>query len=199
MEERFALVVDSPVGRLGIAAETRGVTRVAWLDAPAREGRARPGSARVEPARDARARRHADAAARALAAYFAREADAAARLAALPLVAVGSAFAQAVWCALRAIAPGATHHYGGVARALGSPGAARAVGAAARRNPIAIAIPCHRLVGADGSLTGFAGGLAAKRWLLEHEGARPRAHSSVAASSRSTNAPPTHEPTGIAT
>jgi O-6-methylguanine DNA methyltransferase len=68
-----------------------------------------------------------------------------------------------------AIPFGATVSYGALARALGSPGGARAVGSANASNPISIAIACHRLVGSDGSLTGYGGGLAAKRWLLDHE------------------------------
>ncbi|HSN90434.1 MAG TPA: MGMT family protein, partial [Anaeromyxobacteraceae bacterium] len=67
------------------------------------------------------------------------------------------------------IPPGETRSYGEIAAGLGLPSGGRAVGAANARNPIAIAIPCHRVIGADGSLTGYAGGVEAKRWLLEHE------------------------------
>jgi methylated-DNA-[protein]-cysteine S-methyltransferase len=83
----------------------------------------------------------------------------------------GTAFEHQVWGALAQIKPGATKTYGDLARALGQPNAARAVGAANGRNPISVLIPCHRLLGANGALTGYAGGLAAKRWLLHHEAA----------------------------
>ena len=81
----------------------------------------------------------------------------------------GTPFQRRVWAALRRIAPGETTTYGALAGALGVAGAARAVGLACGRNPIAIVVPCHRVVGADGRLTGYAGGLDRKRWLLAHE------------------------------
>ena len=87
----------------------------------------------------------------------------------LPLRPRGTPFQRAVWQALRAIPPGETRTYGQVAAAVGRPAAVRAVGAAVGRNPLSVFIPCHRVVGAGGTLTGFAGGLARKRWLLEHE------------------------------
>ncbi|MCB9736625.1 MAG: methylated-DNA--[protein]-cysteine S-methyltransferase [Deltaproteobacteria bacterium] len=107
-----------------------------------------------------------------LAAYFAGER---ATFDLGPLAPEGTAFQRRVWEALRAIPPGETRAYGELARALGLPaGAARAVGAANGRNPLSIIVPCHRVVGADGALTGYAGGLARKRWLLDHErGATP--------------------------
>ena len=84
---------------------------------------------------------------------------------------VGTPFQRRVWAALQQIPPGETRSYGELAAALGVPGAARAVGSANARNPLSIVVPCHRVVGADGSLTGYAGGEARKRWLLAHEGA----------------------------
>lgn len=87
----------------------------------------------------------------------------------LPLHLEGTDFQQAVWAALRAVPFGATTTYGELAAALGRPGAARAVGAAVGRNPLSIVVPCHRVVGTDGRLTGFAGGIQRKRWLLAHE------------------------------
>ncbi len=87
----------------------------------------------------------------------------------VPVDGGGTPFQRKVWAALRLIPPGETTTYGALAAALGAPGAARAVGAACGRNPIAIAVPCHRVVGAGGGLTGYAGGLERKRWLLEHE------------------------------
>jgi methylated-DNA-[protein]-cysteine S-methyltransferase len=90
----------------------------------------------------------------------------------LPLdLARGTSFQQAVWQALLAIPRGATTSYGGLCRELGQPSAMRAVGAAVGRNPISIVVPCHRVLGADGSLTGYAGGLERKRALLRLEGA----------------------------
>jgi methylated-DNA-[protein]-cysteine S-methyltransferase len=90
----------------------------------------------------------------------------------LPLdLAHGTSFQQAVWQALLAIPRGATTSYGGLCRELGQPSAMRAVGAAVGRNPISIVVPCHRVLGADGSLTGYAGGLERKRALLRLEGA----------------------------
>ncbi len=88
----------------------------------------------------------------------------------LPLDAAGSAFEQQVWNALRTIPYGTTTSYGELARRLGDVKATRAVGAANGKNPIPIIVPCHRVVGARGELTGFGGGLDRKRWLLEHEG-----------------------------
>jgi methylated-DNA-[protein]-cysteine S-methyltransferase len=89
----------------------------------------------------------------------------------LPLDPPGTTFQRQVWDLLRTIPYGATTSYGELARRLGDPRATRAVGAANGKNPIPIIVPCHRVVGADGDLTGFGGGLDRKRWLLEHEGA----------------------------
>jgi len=89
----------------------------------------------------------------------------------LPLEALGSAFEHRVWNALRQIPYGSTTSYGALAKLLGDKHATRAVGIANGRNPIPIIVPCHRVVGAKGELTGFGGGLDTKRWLLEHEGA----------------------------
>ncbi len=91
----------------------------------------------------------------------------------LPLDPEGTAFQRRVWDLLRAIPYGATTSYGELARRLGDPAATRAVGAANGQNPIPIIVPCHRVVGARGELTGFGGGLDRKRWLLEHEGSSP--------------------------
>ena len=88
----------------------------------------------------------------------------------LPLDATGSPFERRVWDLLRTIPYGATTSYGELARRLGDPHATRAVGAANGKNPIPIIVPCHRVVGVRGELTGFGGGLDRKRWLLEHEG-----------------------------
>ena len=87
----------------------------------------------------------------------------------LPLDLQGSAFQRAVWAALLAIEPGATRSYADIARAIGAPRAVRAVGAAVGRNPVSVIVPCHRVVGSGGALTGYAGGLDRKRALLALE------------------------------
>ena len=87
----------------------------------------------------------------------------------LPMSPVGTPWQRAVWDSLVAIPYGTTVSYGEIARRLGRPAAARAVGAANGRNPLSIVVPCHRLVGATGSLTGYAGGIDRKRWLIAHE------------------------------
>jgi len=93
----------------------------------------------------------------------------------VPLDAGGTPFERRVWDALRTIPYGTTLSYGELARRLGDQRATRAVGAANGKNPIPIIVPCHRVIGANGALTGFGGGLDRKRWLLEHEGALTRA------------------------
>lgn len=88
----------------------------------------------------------------------------------------GTPFQARVWAALRAIAPGVTTSYSALAAAVGAPRAVRAVGSANAQNLVPLVVPCHRVIGRDGSLTGYAGGLARKEWLLAHErGARPPA------------------------
>jgi methylated-DNA-[protein]-cysteine S-methyltransferase len=87
----------------------------------------------------------------------------------LPLEPAGTPFQQSVWKALREIPLGVTWSYAQLARHVGRASAARAVGAANGKNPLSIVVPCHRVVGTDGALTGYAGGVSAKRWLLEHE------------------------------
>ena len=92
----------------------------------------------------------------------------------IPVETGGTAFQRRVWCALRAIRVGRTMSYAGLARTIGHATAVRAVGAANGSNPISIVVPCHRLIGGDGLLTGYGGGLWRKRWLLDHEGAAAR-------------------------
>jgi methylated-DNA-[protein]-cysteine S-methyltransferase len=102
----------------------------------------------------------------ALGAYFAGD------LGALNTVKIdggGTAFQKSTWTALRTIPAGGTATYGDIAARIGSPAAARAVGLANSLNPIAIVVPCHRVIGANGKLTGYAGGLHRKQWLLQHE------------------------------
>jgi O-6-methylguanine DNA methyltransferase len=104
---------------------------------------------------------------RALDDYFAGRLDA---LDGIACQADGTSFQQSVWVALRAIPAGTTLSYGALAERLGNPKAVRAVGLANGSNPIPIVIPCHRVIGSNGSLTGYGGGLERKRWLLAHEG-----------------------------
>lgn len=99
--------------------------------------------------------------------YFARDFSA---FDGLPLLTNGTPFQRSVWDALLTIPLGTTTSYGALARTLGDPNKMRAVGMANGANPIAIVVPCHRVIGADGSLTGYGGGLHRKEWLLRHEG-----------------------------
>jgi methylated-DNA-[protein]-cysteine S-methyltransferase len=105
---------------------------------------------------------------KALAAYFAGDLTA---VDPIDVATGGTCFQREVWAALRQIAPGTTLSYGALAKKIGRPKAGRAVGLANGANPIAIVVPCHRVIGTDGSLTGYGGGMDRKRWLLNHEGA----------------------------
>lgn len=98
--------------------------------------------------------------------YFA---GTAADIAGISLDLRGAPFEQRVWVALQAIPAGQTTSYGAIAKALDAPGASRAVGAANGANPVAIIVPCHRVIGSSGSLTGYGGGLDRKTWLIDHE------------------------------
>lgn len=159
--------VDTPVGTLTLVAEAGALRAVLWPgDDPARAGLDRR-PALPEPAPHDTAARLLDAAERQFDAYFAGRSatfD-------LPLQPAGTPWQRQVWQALTGIPAGHTETYGALATSLGRPSAARAVGAAVGRNPLGVVVPCHRVVGADGTLTGFAGGVEAKRWLLQHEGA----------------------------
>jgi methylated-DNA-[protein]-cysteine S-methyltransferase len=148
-------LVLTPLGELTLVASLRGLRGILW------EGQSPPGTEPAHGREDV-----LDAAARQLEAYFAGEL----RRFDLPLDLAGTEFQLAAWRALADIPYGTTISYGEQARRLGRPRAVRAVGAANGRNPLPIVLPCHRLVGADGSLVGFGGGLARKRLLLEHEG-----------------------------
>jgi methylated-DNA-[protein]-cysteine S-methyltransferase len=108
----------------------------------------------------------------------------------LPLRPEGTVFQRQAWQALCAIPYGQTRSYAEQARAVGRPSATRAIGAANGRNPIAIVVPCHRVIGSDGSLTGYAGGERVKRWLLDHEGAQRRAQLDLWSSSAAHAAEP---------
>jgi len=84
----------------------------------------------------------------------------------------GTSFQKNVWLALRSVKAGSTMSYSQLAKQVGSPAAVRAVGAANGANPVAVVLPCHRIIGSNGSLTGYGGGLHRKRWLLDHEGVK---------------------------
>jgi methylated-DNA-[protein]-cysteine S-methyltransferase len=150
----------SPIGELALTSDGAAVTSVRFA------GQAHAAALSPHSRCDERAAPLAEAL-RQLAAYFAGEL----RVFALPLAPRGTEFQRKVWAALGEIPCGATSTYGALARRLGAPNHARAVGHANARNPLAILVPCHRIVGADGALTGYAAGLARKRWLLAHEGA----------------------------
>jgi methylated-DNA-[protein]-cysteine S-methyltransferase len=151
--------LDTPVGPLLLVASHIGLRAVLWHhDNPARAGLG--DTTLVE--RDTAV---LDEAARQLDEYFAGSRT----TFDLPLDLRGTPFQVAAWRALAEIPCGETRTYADQARLIGRPAAVRAVGAANGRNPISIVLPCHRVVGSNGSLTGFAGGLDAKRFLLEHE------------------------------
>lgn len=150
-----AIAVESPLGKLRLVAADGALIGI-WL--PGRPGAPPPAAVGGDPVlEEARAQ---------LDQYFGGRR----RTFDLPLAPRGTAFQRAVWAALLDIPFGETRSYGGLARSLGRPSAARAVGAANGANPLPIVVPCHRVIGADGSLTGYAGGEERKRWLLRHEG-----------------------------
>ncbi len=148
-----ATSVATPIGTLGLVGSEAGLRRVLWTA----EGLELDDGCAV-----------LDEAAAQLEAYFAGELTAFD----LPYDLKGTEFQRHCWLALATIPYGRTVSYGEQARRLGlGPDTARAVGAANGRNPLPVVLPCHRVIGADGSLTGFGGGLDVKRFLLEHEGA----------------------------
>ena len=167
----FVEHIETPTGPMQIVCDdARNLRAVDWDD---RERRMRDLLRRYYGANAVHWRQapHPSAAARALHAYFEGDLDA---LTALPIATNGTVFQHAVWSALRKIPAGRTVSYGMLAKQIGKPKAVRAVGAANGANPIAIVVPCHRIIGADASLTGYGGGLHRKKWLLAHErGARP--------------------------
>jgi len=150
--------MDSPVGKLKIVASEKGLVAILWEnDKPTR---VRLGELVEEPKQKVLVETE-----RQLNEYFAGKRKAFD----LPLDMRGTQFQKDVWEALLAIPFGETRSYGELAKKLGSPAASRAVGAANGRNPISIVVPCHRVIGASGKLTGFAGGLETKARLLELE------------------------------
>lgn len=153
--------IDSPVGPLLLVASAAGLTQVGFADG---KGAAVPmdSSNRGESPHLARAQRE-------LAEYF----EGGRRKFTVPLDPTGTGFQLRVWMELRAIPWGTTASYGEIARRVGAPKASRAVGAANGRNPLAIIVPCHRVIGAAGDLVGYGGGMERKRLLLALEGVLP--------------------------
>ena len=154
---RTHTVVDSPLGPLTLVADGAAVAGLYLSDQRHRPVIDEPRDDRVLPALREQ-----------LEAYFRRELEDFD----VPVALAGSPFQQQVWAALRSIGYGETRTYGELARELGRPGASRAVGLANGRNPVAVVVPCHRVVGSSGSLTGYGGGLARKQWLLDLEAGR---------------------------
>jgi methylated-DNA-[protein]-cysteine S-methyltransferase len=151
---------ESPLGRILLVADDA----LCALYFEGQKHEQRPGAGWVE----APDRPLFDRARKQLAEYFAGKRD---RFD-LPLAPQGTEFQHRVWKALRAIPAGETVTYGSIARSIGAADSVRAAAAAIGRNPLSIVVPCHRVIGKDGSLTGFGGGLPAKQWLLDHEGVR---------------------------
>lgn len=171
MPELLALRVDrlaTPIGELLIVADGEGRLRaIDWSDHESRMRRLLD--------RYYGAGRYAISAAsdpggltKAMSAYFEGDHEAIDRL---PVETAGTPFQRGVWQALRGIQSGTTISYAELARRIGSPRAVRAAGLANGQNPIGIVLPCHRVIGSNGTLTGYGGGLPRKKWLLEHEGA----------------------------
>lgn len=162
--------MDTPIGELLIVTDHDEQLRaIDWIDYEQRMCRLLrlhygDGGFKIEPARNRN--RLTDAIAR----YFAGELTA---IDALPVQTAGTPFQREVWCALREIPCGTTFSYAQLAKQIGRPAAIRAVGLANGANPIGIVVPCHRVIGANGSLTGYGGGIERKRWLLKHEAGMP--------------------------
>ena len=163
-EKFFSDVVETPIGPLAIVVDTQGAMRMLSFDGE--NERWRKDFARRFPTATLVAKRDPFGHASSLKAYFAGDMEA---LDKIPVVFGGTPFQNKVWKQLRRIPVGKTMSYGAMAKKIGEPKAMRAVGLANGSNPIAVIVPCHRVIGSDGSLTGFGGGLPRKKWLLDHE------------------------------
>lgn len=150
MQTSFAYY-ESPIGLVEIGGTSEGITSLLFVE------ERRPGAATNDVCEEA---------VRQISEYFAGSRQAFD----LPITLRGTEFQREVWRGLRSITYGQTVSYGDLARAIGKPSAVRAVGAANGDNPISIIVPCHRVIGSDGGLTGYGGGLERKEWLLKHEG-----------------------------
>ena len=153
--------IATPIGRLKLIASPQGLAAVLWENDP-------PGRVRFAALAENETHPVLCEAERQLGEYFAGQR----RSFDLPLDAMGTEFQKRVWQALLQIPYGETRSYGQIAEQLGNPRAMRAVGAANGRNPLSIIAPCHRVIGARGDLTGFAGGIETKQFLLDHERGR---------------------------
>ena len=150
MQTSFAYY-ESPIGLVEIGGTSEGITSLLFVE------ERRPGAATNDVCEEA---------VRQISEYFAGSRQAFD----LPITLRGTEFQREVWRGLRSITYVQTVSYGDLARAIGKPSAVRAVGAANGDNPISIIVPCHRVIGSDGGLTGYGGGLERKEWLLKHEG-----------------------------
>jgi methylated-DNA-[protein]-cysteine S-methyltransferase len=173
MAEVLVLHLDrlkTPIGEMALLADEEGRLRVTgWWDRDEGEDRMLAGL-RARHGREVRAvrQRNPSGLTEAMAAYFEGDVGVIDRL---PVAAEGTPFQHEVWDALRRIPCGTTVTYSEIAHRIGRPRAVRAVGLANGQNPVGVVVPCHRVIGADGTLTGYGGGLDRKRWLLAHEAA----------------------------
>jgi methylated-DNA-[protein]-cysteine S-methyltransferase len=156
--------VESPVGPLLLAAEDGALVALSFAESA---GHVRPWLERHLGPSNFLSTANPAGAVRALARYWVGQLDA---LLEVPVRLKGTGFQVRVWETLRRIPSGSTWSYAMLARAVGAPTAVRAVGAANGQNPVALIVPCHRVIGSDGELTGYGGGLERKAWLLRHEG-----------------------------
>lgn len=169
--------IDTPIGELLLVADEAGQLRaIDWTDYESRMLRFLDlhygkNGFRLEPTHNPQGLRDA------ITRYFAGDVNA---LPHIPVETAGTPFQRSVWNALRGIPSGTVMSYAKLAEQIARPTAVRAVGLANGANPVGIVVPCHRVIGSDGSLTGYGGGLERKRWLLEHErkhiGTRPGSH-----------------------
>jgi len=165
MSETSLTYYESPIGLLEVRGGERGISAVTFVDGLARGAKAARGERTVRTGKRPLPAALADCLTQ-LDEYFRGRR----RTFSVKLDLGGTAFQNKVWRALRAVRFGKTASYKDIARNVGNPAATRAVGGANHRNPVSIIVPCHRIVGSDGRLTGYGGGLWRKDWLLRHEG-----------------------------
>jgi methylated-DNA-[protein]-cysteine S-methyltransferase len=156
--------IKTPIGDVVIVVDQDGAMRILYFDDG--DERWRRAFERHYPGARLTAKRDPSGHSTTLRAYFDGDMDALQRI---PVVFEGTSFQNKVWKALCRIPTGKTTSYGALAKKIGEPKAMRAVGLANGSNPISLVVPCHRVIGSDGSLTGYGGGLNRKKWLLEHE------------------------------
>ncbi len=165
-ERIYVGTVESPIGSVAYMTDGEALRAIEFADTPDRLLRAFLQSVGPIPVNTGKDPLGIGAAIRA---YFGGDIHA---IGAMPARPAGTRFQKRVWRLVRGIPPGRTSTYGAIANLLGTPSAARAVGAANGANPIPIVIPCHRVIGANGTLTGYGSGVFRKEWLLTHEGAQ---------------------------